>query len=73
MAQRECLWGKEKNQLLNKAEILNLENVEIKQRLAQLVKVNQTMEMALGSKDQAESKTTRKDNQQLKAIQLELS
>lgn len=51
MAQRECLWGKEKNQLLNKAEILNLENVEIKQRLAQLVKVNQTMEMALGSKD----------------------
>jgi chromosome segregation ATPase len=26
-AQRECIWNKEKNQLLNKAEIFNLENV----------------------------------------------
>lgn len=40
VAQRECIWNKEKNQLLSKAEILNLENVEIKQRLAQLLKVN---------------------------------
>lgn len=53
MAQRECIWGKEKNQLLSKAEILNLENVEIKQRVAQLVKVNQTLEMALGTREES--------------------
>ncbi len=26
-AQRECIWNKEKSQLLNRVEILNLENV----------------------------------------------
>lgn len=68
-AQRECIWNKEKNQLLSKAEILNLENVEIKQRLAQLLKVNQTMEIALGAKENTEERTARKDDAQIREVQ----
>lgn len=46
---------------------------ETKQRLAQVVKINQTMEMALGAREEADCRTVRKDDEQLKAAQAEIS
>jgi hypothetical protein len=41
--------------------------------LAQLLKVNQTLEMALGAKEEAEGRTARKDDCQLREVQQELT
>ena len=51
MAQKDVSHNKEKASLLNRIEILTMENAELTQRQNQLMKLNDTLEMAVGSRD----------------------